>query len=116
MPVRIESGGAAAIASGEVTSFFGAPITVHLEEWRFEVVLILAQDDGDVRLDVQSDDDRIRLTAFNFDEGRGTAEPIAIVRRGDIGLWLHFRVFRYGTSIDHTVHYTVWGRRVEDPD
>ncbi|TNE84579.1 MAG: hypothetical protein EP330_29265 [Deltaproteobacteria bacterium] len=116
MGVRAESGGARLIASGEITSFFGAPVVLRFDDWAFAVRFSFKQDDGDVRLDVKTGDDHAELVAYNFDEGRGTAEPMPLVRRDQWGLWLHFRVFRYGSTADHTFHYSMWAMELQPAD
>lgn len=114
MGVRAHSGGAAAIASGQLTGFFGAPIALVLEDWGFTLSFRFERDEGEVRMDAESDDEHMELVVYNFEEGRGTAQPIAMARRDPVGLWLHFRVFRHGNTLDHTVHYTIWARLLEE--
>ena len=110
MSVRATSGDGRLIASGSITTFFGAPLELVLEPWVYTVVWRFEDDDGQVRLDVVNGDDGIELTAYNFVDGRGTARPMPLVRREAIGLWLHFRVFRHGNTLDRTVQYTVWAQ------
>jgi len=38
--------------------------------------------------------------------GRGTARPVLLNQSAHELLFLHFRVFLYGNTPDHTVHYT----------
>lgn len=112
MGVRVTSGDGSLIASGTITTFFGAPLELTLEDWGYTVVWCFEDDEGEVRLDVANSDSRIDLTAYNFLDGRGTARPMALVRREAIGLWLHFRVFRHGNTLDRTVQYSVWAQEL----
>jgi hypothetical protein len=119
MGVRVASGEGRLIASGTITTFFGAPLELDLVDWGYSVVWRFEEDGGDVRLDVLNSEEGIELTAYNFVDGRGTAQPMALVRRDAIGLWLHFRVFRHGNTLDRTVHSTVWAQgltQAESPD
>ena len=50
MGVRVTSGEGRLIASGTITTFFGAPLELDLVDWGYSVVWRFQEDDGDVRL------------------------------------------------------------------
>jgi len=117
----VQSGPAAVLASGMTTVFQGQPLTLTLEspnglvtaiEWRF------VTDPSQEGVDVQVEQLQVGLilTCINFDQadGRGTAVPVKIGDRADGVLLLHFRIFLFGRTQDHTVHYTVYAVNHDD--
>lgn len=110
MTVRVRSGEADVIASGQVTAFRGKPMLIYLDAWTFAVGFRFESDGGELAVRSELYDDRLELVLVNFDgaDGRGSAEPVRLVQRGDVMLWLHFRTFRFGNTVDHTVHYTIY--------
>ncbi|MCO4744977.1 MAG: hypothetical protein KC912_09330 [Proteobacteria bacterium] len=83
---------------------------IFLDELQFAVGLRFVTDEGELRVDPAWVEDRFELTLYNFDaaDGRGSAEPVRLTERGDRVLWLHFRTFKFGNTIDHTVHYCIY--------
>lgn len=108
--MRVKSGRADVIASGQVTAFEGQPLLIFLDDWEFAIGFRFEADGGALDVQSQLHPGRLELTLLNFDgaDGRGSAEPVHLVERGDRVLWLHFRTFRYGQTLDHTVHYTIY--------
>jgi hypothetical protein len=110
MSIRIRSGRAQVIAGGQVTAFEGHPILIFLDDLQFAVGLRFVTDEGELRVDPTWVDDRLELVLYNFEsaEGRGSAQPVRLAERGEQVLWLHFRTFKFGNTIDHTVHYCIY--------
>lgn len=109
----IESGPATVIEAGTVTTFAGHPLTllVQLPEDRLVVELVFTDGDGgEPSVETAHTDVGVRLQCTGFDDasGRGTAEPMLLGELGEDLLFLHFRVFRYGTTRDRTVHFTLF--------
>ena len=50
----------------------------------------------------------LRLVNFGGTAGRGSAQPVLLSETPRDLLFFHFRVFRYGRTDDHTVHYTFY--------
>jgi hypothetical protein len=114
MQVDIQSGPATVIASGEVTSFFGRGLQMQLllPEGAFGLDLSFRTDpdcpDVDVRTSISGQGFQVELVNFDRPDGRGSSEPVLLGALGDELLFLHFRVFRFGRTPDHTVHYTLF--------
>ncbi len=112
--VRAVSGGVAVVASGTTTTFGGADLvlTVDGPDGRLILRLVFVTDPARPDLAVQADADPagLTLTLTNFDsaDGRGSAHPVLVGALGDDLLLAHFRVFRYGRTPDHTVHWTFY--------
>jgi hypothetical protein len=114
MRLNPSSGPARVLASGELTTFFGHPLRLALElpEGPFDVEFQFSNDpslDG-VAVHSAPTDAGIRLELVNFNraDGRGTAEPMLLGAVGDDLLFLHFRAFRFGETLDHTLHFTAY--------
>lgn len=121
MDLEITSGAATVIASGQVTSFGGQPLRFGLkvdEDLTFQVELVFASDPalGDVAVRPEHLDDGLRFHLVNFDgaDGRGSAVPVLLGELGEHLWFMHFRVFRYGRTEDHTVHYSFYKARKAD--
>ncbi|MEQ1566974.1 MAG: DUF6864 domain-containing function [Myxococcota bacterium] len=106
----IESGPARVVDSGTVTTFAGHPLTLRWEV--LEVTLVFRSDpaiEGPAVATTALDGGwRIECTNFDDATGRGSAEPVLLGERLDTRVFFHFRAFRYGRTLDHTVHYTVY--------
>lgn len=116
--MRIRSGSGWVVDSGVVTTFGGASL---------ELVLELPDDNLMVELCFDSDDSgapavrstetgngwRLQCTNFDDERGRGSAEPVLLGEIGADLIFLHFRVFRYGASVDRTIHFTFFRARKE---
>jgi hypothetical protein len=104
------------IESGQVTTFFGNPVTWQLDcgARLFRVEISFVEDDSSDAPHAQThqEQDGIRLVLTNFGgtSGRGSAQPVLLGEIASDLLFLHFRTFRYGKSLDYTVHYTFSGR------
>jgi hypothetical protein len=121
--ITLTSGPAHIIGSGMITSFGGHPLTLTIED-PVELVLELVfetdpeQDglhidvtrprSGEGELGPGREQLRMRCINFDTDEGRGSAEPVLLGESGDDLVFFHFRVFRFGKTVDHTVHYTLY--------
>jgi hypothetical protein len=108
--LTIHSGDALVVASGEVTTFFGAGLVFEVAPGPVATrVALRFFEDADApepRVTVEQEGETLRMNLVNFREGKGSSEPV-LVRRLDEGLlFFHFRVFRHGRTADHTVHYT----------
>jgi len=112
MTLRIRSGPARVIASGEVTGFGGHPLRfdLDLDGVPFSVELTFGSDGGDVHVVAEPVPDGLRFSLRNFDgpDGRGSAVPVLLGELGDELVFLHFRAFRWGRTDDRTVHYTFY--------
>lgn len=114
MRLNPSSGPAHVLASGELTTFFGHPLRLSLElpEGPFDLELRFLSDPAvdDVAVRSTPSPTGIGLELVNFDrpDGRGTRDPMLLGAVGDDLLFLHFRVFRFGTSPDHTLHFTAY--------
>lgn len=110
----IESGPALVIDSGVATTFGGHGLTIVLE---------LPEDNFVVRWDFHTDPTRsapaidsqitptgllLRCSGFDDASGRGSAQPVLLGEIGDDLIFLHFRVFRHGRSVDRSVQYTFY--------
>lgn len=114
MHIDIQSGPASVVASGEVTTFFGHGLQLRLmlPEGAYSLDLTFRTDptcaDVDVRTSISPQGFQVELVNFDRPDGRGSAEPVLLGALGDELLFLHFRVFRFGRTADHTVHYTLF--------
>ncbi len=123
MNVELHSGPARIIASGSATCFLGNDLNLAIvadaQRFVLELVFSTDPDTADVAIDTVSLDDGLRLHCVNFDraDGRGSAVPVALGSCGEDVIFVHFRVFRYGRTVDRTVHYTFFRapRTVLDP-
>ena len=111
---ELTSGPAEVLSTGSVTTFAGHPLrlglTIDGSDWFLELCF---EDDPSVeQMTAQTSilDGGVRIRCVNFDDlaGRGSATPVLLGEVGSHLLFLHFRVFRYGSSVDRTVHYTVY--------
>jgi len=107
----VVSGPVRVVASGQVTTFEGHPLTLRFASLtiKFRFYDDPAQDGPLARLDAVTDPGEVLVHCVNFDtaEGRGTRTPLEIP--GELPRWLHFRLFRFGQSPDRTLHYTLYG-------
>lgn len=115
MPLRLASGPASVVAHGEATTFCGHPLVIGfelLDGSDFAVELRFRTDPADpaLRVNPTAVEGRLSLACINFDaaDGRGSALPVWLTLRDGTAYFLHFRVFRYGRTDDHTVHYTIY--------
>ena len=113
MSIQIRSGAAEVIATGMVTAFLGSPISLLLTDPEaIEVELEFQSDEEaeEVQVSLVRTPNGIRMVCTNFDhpDGRGSAEPVFIMEKNGRTFLLHFRVFRFGRTIDRTVHYTIF--------
>ena len=118
--LHIQSGPARVIDTGTVTAFMGFPLrfeVVH-SQVRIAVELVFVTDPEREGIDVASEyvGACLRLTCTNFDtpEGRGSSRPVLLGEAGKDAVFLHFKVFRYGQTDDHTVHYTFFAADRDD--
>ncbi|MBA2319536.1 MAG: hypothetical protein H0V89_00135 [Deltaproteobacteria bacterium] len=108
------SGPARVLATGTVTTFDGFPLVLGIDHpLELEIELRFLSDPAvpDVALrDIGQAGRRISWELVNFDgpDGRGSAAPVLVADTGENRIYLHFRVFRYGRTLDRTVHYTFY--------
>ena len=111
---ELTSGPAEVLSTSSVTTFAGHPLrlglTIDGSDWFLE--LCFEDDPATEAMEAQTSilDGGVRIRCVNFDDlaGRGSATPVLLGEVGSHLLFLHFRVFRYGSSVDRTVHYTVY--------
>ena len=115
MQCLARSGTAIIVASGQITTFQGAPLQVEFfssAQSRFTVRWVFEQDPSvrDVAVRLAVEESVFQLTCVNFDQadGRGTGKPLQLLEKDGRKYWLHFRIFLYGNTADRTVHYTVF--------
>lgn len=114
MDISVCSGAARIISDGFATTFLGQDLVFAIDEaeagFRMQVVLHFTHDDqlDDVALSVEHTDGNLLLTLVNFDsdKGRGSAAPVMLCQVGDQVVFLHFKVFRFGRTDEHSVQYT----------
>lgn len=110
----LTSGPAEILSTASVTTFAGHPLRLGLSidgsDWFLE--LCFEDDPSSEQMEAHTSilDGGVRIRCVNFDDlaGRGSATPVLLGEVGSHLLFLHFRVFRYGSSVDRTVHYTVY--------
>ena len=112
--MQIQSGPAWVLDSGVVTTFGGNPLLLVLElpEDNLAVELRFADDPSAPGAQVRSEETGTGyvLHCVNFEPllGRGSAAPILLGELGGDLVFLHFRAFRYGATLDWTVQYTFY--------
>jgi len=115
--VRIDSGPARVVETGMVTAFMGYPIRLEtiVEQVRFIVELRMVTDPDREGVSVQSayEGPVLVLTCVNFDsaEGRGSSQPVLLGPTETEAVFFHFKLFRFGRTDDHTLHYTVFAAK-----
>ena len=120
----VQSGPAEVIASGTVIAFQGNPISIQFGfpmpltvEFEFETD---TENPGKPRFHTSAWGEHVlqlRLTNFDNSLGSGTVKPIPFGQRHERQLWIHFRVYKLGSSEDRTLHYTIFqetGVKVDD--
>jgi len=115
MQCLARSGSVIVVASGQITTFQGAPLEVEFfsgPDAQFAVHWEFEHDESieDVAVSLELVGNTFRLTCVNFNkaDGRGTGQPLPLHEENDRRYWLHFRVFLFGNTADRTVHYTVY--------
>lgn len=120
MATELSSGPARVVAQGMASTFFGHPLQLVLplaEDAPFTVVFAFVDEGGEApSVRPELDGDRLTLTCVDFDDayGRGSAQPVLLGEHGGWLWFLHFRAFRFGATVDRTVHYTIYRGRPED--
>jgi hypothetical protein len=114
MTIAIASGAADVVGSGTVTTFGGQSLKLLavLKEGRILVDLHFSTDPEleDVSIRTEATPDGMALYLVNFEgaEGRGSAVPVLLGELNDDLIFFHFRVFKFGNTVDWTVHYTFY--------
>jgi len=115
MSVRVESGPARVVASGQCTGFLGHPLRLVLDLdglGAYSVELALRDDDDDptIRVDSRLESWGVTLDLYNFREvvAKGTGVPVLLGEARGTLYFLHFRVWRTGRTADATIHYTIF--------
>ncbi len=118
----IASGPAEIIASGIVTSFQNNPVEV---TFRTIKIIFELKDDKEKKgpyftSKASLADKTVRITLFNFTEplGVGTLTPARLgLIIGDRRVYFHVRVTSIGSSVDRTLHYTIYqAEQVEEAE
>ena len=109
----LTSGPARILSSGTATTFLGQSLSVSFQliddSWsRIDFACLQEDPPGEPEVESEARPWGITLTLHDFDGGRGSAVPVLLGEDGDDLYFLHFRVFRYGRTADHTVHWTVY--------
>ena len=110
----LQSGPAKILASGQATTFMGAGLHIafEVEEQAFTLELLFSSDASveDVAVSVEHTAHGLILHCVNFDEadGRGSSVPVALGEVAEYLVFAHFRVSRFGNTVDRTVHYTLY--------
>ena len=107
----VRSGPAIVVSSGQATSFAAHPLRVAvqmLDDSVYTLSFDCSVDPtvGEPEVSVQPEPWGVTFRLINFSDGRGSAEPVALGVIGEHRFYLHFRVFLYGQTADHTVHWT----------
>lgn len=113
MSVSLESGPARVVASGQATTFFGAPLRVALDldglgQYGIEFHL-REEPSGDLRVDSTIEPSRLVLDLVNFRDvvAKGSGAPVLLGEARGTLYFLHFRVWRVGRTPDATLHFTI---------
>lgn len=111
MPTRIWSGDAIVLDGGSVTTFFGGPLwfEVDLPSGRVFTLRVLFRTDGGApRVEASVQEGQCDLLLIDFDgaSGKGSAEPVLLASGAEGRFFVHFRVFRHGTTGDREFSYT----------
>lgn len=114
--MRIESGPARVVFSGQASTFGGNELTLILELPEDDLAVRLAFDqtpDGEPRVETTATNTGWLLTCTNLDapDGRGSADPVLLGEVADDLLFLHFRVFRPADTADRVVWFTFFRAR-----
>lgn len=109
----ITSGPGRLLSSGTATAFMGHPLSVSFElpddSWyRVDFRCSTDPSDAEPGIEVEAHPWGIDLGLRNFEEGRGSAVPVLLGETEHELFFLHFRVFRHGDTVDHTVHWTAY--------
>lgn len=107
----VRSGPAIVVSSGEATCFAAHPLRVAVQMLDDSVYTLTFHCSVDPTAEepgvaVRQEPWGVILELVNFSGGRGSAEPVALGVVGEHRFYLHFRVFLYGKTADHTVHWT----------
>ncbi|TVQ91876.1 MAG: hypothetical protein EA397_08220 [Deltaproteobacteria bacterium] len=115
MHSTLSSGPARVLQSGTVTSFMGHPIAIVVSlfdgegyaiEFRFEAA---GPEEGlGASADVQPWGTIITLRNFREVSGRGSGQPVLLGEEGGRLVFLHFRVWHTGKTVDPMIHYTLF--------
>lgn len=110
---HLTSGPARVLSYGTATTFAGHPLSVSFqlpdEAWyRIDFSCLVDPAGGEPQVTSEAKPWGITLTLRNFTDGRGSAVPVLLGESGDDLFFLHFRVFRYGRTLDHTIHWTTY--------
>jgi len=109
--MKMTSGPAQVVASGDATTFFGQPLRIELViddepfvlEWVFE-----EGEEASLVAEELPHGRRFRCRGLDDRPGRGTAEPVLVAELAGDALMVHFRTTRWGQSADRTLHYTLF--------
>ena len=111
MQTRIWSGDAIVIDAGSVTTFLGGPLWMEVDlpsRSTFTLRVLFRSDGGAPRVEASVQANQCDLLLIDFDgvSGKGSAEPVLLSEGPEGRLFLHFRVFRHGVSVDREFSYT----------
>lgn len=112
----VVSGPATVVSSGQATTFMGHPLLVTFDLVEGPFVIEWVFEDGDapgVEAEPIPGGRRLRCIALDDRPGRGTGTPTVVGQISCDDLLLHFRVFRWGSSADWTVHWTLFRAHID---
>lgn len=119
---KIYTGGRAAIATGSVIAYEGAPIEIRFtfDESKFLRLIFNFHDDGsgpEGRVEVKIlAETHVELNLYNFTNplGDGTKRPIEIGQLNGRPLSLHFRVYHLPDA-DKTLQFSIFHKMISAP-
>ncbi|MFK7931673.1 MAG: DUF6864 domain-containing function [Myxococcota bacterium] len=107
----VRGGSAIVVSSGQATTFEGAPLDVSVQMLDGSVYILKFECAVDpqvsgIQITSELHPWGVHLNLVNFDEGRGSATPVELGVLGEHRFYVHFRVHRFGRTLDHTVQWT----------
>lgn len=112
-PFNAWSGPSRIISSGQVSTFMGHSLILRVDDHDLcsSVEFTFGDDGGEFNVTTAKQTDGWVFHVINCrtTDGRGTSKPVLLAETDHELLFLHFRVFLFGSTPDHTVHYTFFG-------
>ncbi len=112
---KIESGSAELIASDNVISFSGNPITITFgsPDETLQIIFEFKDEEGkeDLRIEANAIDPKtLKVTLINFKNplGSGSTKPVAIGSLDGRRLYVHYRVYSLSDTADKILHFNIY--------